>query len=614
MSMRHGMRRIAETKDEQAQDQGRVIVRLIRMLRPYWLAISVSFLLMIINAAANALGPILIGRATDEFIVGGDRAGLGRTMLLLGTVYLVSMFAMRFQMYFMSWAGQHLLADLRQRVFAKVESFSLQDLEAEESGDLMSRLVNDIDALNSFFSQGLVQAVGGVFSLIGIMVAMFLLSVPLALSTLVVVPVMIWATGKFSDWSRQAFRKTRETIGDVSADLQEDLEGVKVAQAFNRGQRNMEEFAERNAANRDANVSATAVTSAFSPVMDLLSTLDIAIVAGVGGYLAVLGQVTVGVVVSFLQYARNFARPIQMVTQVWTLSQSSLAAAERIFDLLDGEPAIQDDPDAVVLNEVQGRIRFEPDERGRGVTFGYHSDQLVLCDIRMEIQPGETAALVGPTGAGKSTLVNLIPRFYEVTEGRIRVDSHDIRKVTQRSLRSHISMVLQEPFLFSGTIRENICFGSLEANQDRVQQAARTANAHQFITQLPGGYDTEVGERGSLLSQGQKQLISIARAVLANPAVLILDEATSSVDTRTEALIQEALDQLMADRTSLVIAHRLSTVRNADVIYVLEEGKIVEHGAHQALLEKDGPYAESYRRQFFVPPDQGKGGKAKDGD
>ena len=601
--MRHGMRRIAQTEDERAENQGRVLLRILRLLKPYWKAVLASLVMVLVSAGASALGPILIGRAMDIFIIQGDKEGLAVTMLMLAGVYLGNMLAMRFQIYTMSWAGQNLLADLRKRIFSKLQSLSLQYLENQERGDLMSRLVNDIDAMNSFFSQGLVQAIGGLFSLLGIVAAMFFLSVPLALATLSVVPLMVLATGKFSTWSREAFRKTRETIGDVSADLQEELEGVKVAQAFNRGERNIEEFQERNAANRDANVSATAVTSAFSPVMDLLNTLNIAVVAGAGGYLAVVGSISVGVVISFLQYVRNFARPIRSVTQVWTLAQSSLAAAERIFELLDVQPEINDQPDALDLEGIEGRITFQPDQEGQGVTFGYESEQPVLRNIQLEIEPGQTAAVVGPTGAGKSTLVNLIPRFYEVDRGAILVDGHDIREVTQASLRKQISMVLQEPFLFSWSVMENICLGSKEMDTKDVIRAARAANAHQFIKGLPDGYQTEVGERGSLLSQGQKQLISIARAIMADPAILILDEATSSVDTRTEKMIQEALDRLLAGRTSLVIAHRLSTVRSADVIYVLKESKIVEKGKHQELLEEKGLYAESYRRQFFVPPE-----------
>lgn len=601
--MRHGMRQVAETEQEQAENQSRVLLRLLKRIRPYWLSLTGVLAMLVISAVMTALGPILIGRATDLFITAGDRTGLARTMIFLIVVYGVGMLATRFQIYWMSWVGQNLLADLRTEIFDKIESLSLQYIEGEESGDLMSRLVNDIDAINTIISQGLTQALGGFFSLVGIVIAMFSLNVPLAASSLVVVPLMILATGKFADWSRNAFRKTRETIGDVSADLQEELSAVKVSQAFNRGEQNIDDFSRRNAANRDANISATAVTSAFTPVMDLLGTLNIAVVAGLGGFLAISEAITVGVVVSFLQYVNNFSRPLQVITQVWTLAQSSLAAAERIFELIDLEPDIVDREDALEDVYLSGEIIFTADKEGQGVTFGYDPEQPVLCNLEMTIEAGQTVAVVGPTGAGKSTLVNLIPRFYEVTRGKILVDNYDIRDLTQQSLRSQISMVLQEPFLFSGSVMENIRYGKMEASDQEVIEAAKAANAHDFISGLPEGYQTEVGERGSLLSQGQKQLISIARAVLADPQILILDEATSSVDTRTEMMIQEALECLLRGRTSIIIAHRLSTVRNADIIYALEEGEIVEEGKHEELLEKNGLYADLYKRQFFVPPE-----------
>ncbi len=601
--MRHGMRRIAQSEEDRAENRGRVVSRLVQRLKPYWLEVAGAFLFVLLNAGMQALGPILIGRATDQFIAVGDKRGLAITMLQLAGVYVIGMLAIRFQMYLMSKAGQHVLADLRLAVFRKIQTLSLQFIEGEESGDLMSRLVNDIDAINSFISQGLVQAIGAVFSLLGIVIGMFILNIPLALATLSIMPVMILTTGKFSTWSRRAFRRTRETIGDVSADLQEELEGVRIAQAFSRGQENIAQFQERNAANRDANVSANAVTSAFSPAMDILSTLDIAIVAGLGGYLAIHGVVTVGVVVSFLQYVGNFTRPVQTVSQLWTLAQSSLAAAERIFDLIDTEADIIDRLDAVELDLIKGRVSFQPGENGNGVTFGYDPQNPVLEDIQFTAHPGETVAVVGPTGAGKSTLISLIPRFYEVTRGKITVDGHDVRDVTQKSLRDQISMVLQEPFLFSGSIVENIRYGDQEVEEGEVIAAAKAANAHDFITRLPEGYQTQVGERGSMLSQGQRQLISIARAILADPRILILDEATSSVDTRTETLIQSALDHLLAGRTSFIIAHRLSTVRNADIIYVLDEGEMVEQGTHEELLDRGGLYADLYQRQFFVPPE-----------
>jgi ATP-binding cassette, subfamily B, multidrug efflux pump len=590
-----GMRHLAEMPDEKAHDRNKVITRLLMLLKPYAWTVTGAMILTLVSAATQGLSPFLIGMAVDGAISKNEPAGLAPIMIALAVVYVIGMFAMRYQILLINKAGQSVLADLRQSVFEKIETLSLQFLESKQAGEIMSRLINDIDALNNFFSQALAQMIGSVISLVGIAVAMFFLNWKLAFAVIVMVPLLLLTTQQFSKLARNAFRKTRTTIGDVSADLEEELGGVKVAQAFNRTDANVRKFAERNAANRDANVSATAVTSAFSPAMDVLSTVDTAFVAVLGGAQVISGAISVGVVVAFLQYVQGFFRPIQTVAQMWTMAQSAFAAAERVFELLDIVPTIVDAPDAVTVSRIDGWVKFE------NVTFEYDTDEPVLCGASFEIKPGQTIALVGPTGAGKSTLVSLISRMYDATSGRVLVDQQDVRGFTQKSLRSQMGIVTQEPFLFSGTIMDNIRYGRLDATDEEVFAAAKAANADQFISLLPDGYNSEVGERGKLLSQGQRQLLSIARAVLADPRILIMDEATASIDTQTEVLIQKALQKLLHGRTSFIIAHRLSTVRNADLVLVIEEGEIVERGTHTELMSKGGLYADLYNRQFYIP-------------
>jgi ABC-type multidrug transport system fused ATPase/permease subunit len=594
----HGgpMRRMMETSvEEKAKNPNEVVGKLIRLVLPYkWRAI-ISLLLVILTAASQGASPYLIGVAVDKFISKGDATGLGGIVLALIGVFLIGMIATRYQIYLINQVGQSILADLRQRVFTKVESLSLQYLESKQAGELMSRLVNDIDALNNFFSQGLAQMIGQFFTLVGIGIAMLILNWQLGLAVLVMVPILLLVTNLFSRLARNAFRKTRTTIGDISAELEEEISGVKVAQAFNRTDVNVRKFAERNAANRDANISATAVTSGFAPTMDVLSTVDMALVAGLGGAMVIAGTSSVGVVVAFLQYVQNFFRPIQQVAQLWTSAQSAFAAAERVFDLLEVAPSVGDNPAAKILPAIHGKIEF------KDVSFQYEEDQPVLEKVSFVANVGQMVAIVGPTGAGKTTIVSLLARFYDVTSGSVLIDGIDVRDVTQKSLRSQMGIVTQEPFLFSGSILENIRYGRLDATDEEVMSAAVAANADDFICKLPKGYQNDVGERGKLISQGQRQLISIARAVLANPRILILDEATASIDTRTEVLIQSALQGLLKGRTSFVIAHRLSTVRSADQVLVISDGVISESGTHTELIAKNGMYADLYQRQFYQP-------------
>ncbi|MFN3705087.1 MAG: ABC transporter ATP-binding protein [Thermoflexales bacterium] len=589
------LQRMLSTPEERARDQRAVARRLLRYVAPYRKEVALVLVLVSVASATQALGPAIIGFAVDQFVYpGGSVAGLLGSMGALALVYVLGLLTARAQIVYLGVVGQNVLLRLRQEIFTKVQVLPLRYFDKRPVGDVMSRLVNDTDTINQFLGQGLVQILGSLFGLIGVLIGMVAQSVPLALASSVFIPAVLVVTNVFGRVARARYRKTRQTIGDVSANLEEEIAGVRVAQAYNRTTVNMQRFAERNAANRQANISASAVTSAFTPAIEVLSTLAIAVVATFGGFLVLQGQTTVGVVVAFIAYMQNFFRPLQAISTIYTQAQASLAGAERIFELVDTEPE-HDPPGAREMPPIRGAVVFDR------VSFAYDPNQPVLHAVSFRAEPGQTIALVGPTGAGKTTIINLLQRFYDVTEGAIRIDGIDIRDVTRPSLRRQMGAVLQDGFLFAGTIADNIRYGKLDATDAEVEAAARLANAHEFIMRLKDGYQTRLGERGSGLSQGQRQLISIARAILADPRILILDEATSSVDTYTESLIQRALERLMQGRTSFVIAHRLSTVRRADMIMVVDGGRIVERGTHAELLAQGGLYAELYRRQFRDP-------------
>jgi ATP-binding cassette, subfamily B, multidrug efflux pump len=544
--------------------------------------------------AANCRLVSLSSEATTQDYVNG----MGGLILLLVGLFVASAAMTGLQFFLMNYVGFTALRNLRVVVFKHIHRLSLGYFTKHEAGDVMSRITNDADAIQQVFGFPVVGLVQGILLIIGVSVAMISTSAVYAIISLLVTPLMFFATSWFSDKARQAFRKVRSAVGDVNANLQESFAAVREAQAFNREAENIQLFNESNAASRDASIRATAYTSALAPTLEALGYVSMAIVAGVGGLFLISGQnlfgtsMSLGLIIAFLGYTQRFNQPISQISVLWTNIQSAIAGAERIFGLLDTPPDLEDKLTATAMPLIRGRVEFEH------VAAEYEPGELVLEDVNLVAEPGQTIAIVGPTGAGKTTIANLIPRFYDVRAGAVKIDGIDVRDVTAASLRSQIGVVLQDPFLFSDTVRSNIGYGKPDASEEQVVAAARLARADTFIERLPDGYDTKLGERGGGLSQGQRQLISIARAALANPRILILDEATSSVDTRTERLIQKALEELMRGRTSFVIAHRLSTIRNADQVLVLKDGQIIERGKHEELLRAGGFYYDLYMSQF----------------
>jgi ATP-binding cassette, subfamily B, multidrug efflux pump len=525
-------------------------------------------------------------------------AGLGRMIGLILSLFVAGALLTGLTFFSMSWAGQHVLRAMREDVFRQLHRLSLSYYAEHEAGDLMSRITNDATAIEQALSFALVNVLSGILLLVWVAYTMFSRSLPMALLSMAVSPIMLIATLWFSSQARAAFRTSRQEMGSVNAELEETIAAVREVQAFNREDENIQSFRATNAANRDANIRAVAFTSALAPSLEALGYLALAIVTGVGGIYLMRGQtlfgtaLSLGLVITFLGYVQRFNQPIQQVAMLWTNVQNAIAGGERIFSLLDEVPAVLDKPGALEMPPIRGHVEF------RAASAAYEKGVPVLTQVSFEAQPGQTIAIVGPTGAGKTTIINLIPRFYDVTGGSVVIDGLDVREVKKESLRRQIGIVLQDTFLFSTSVMENIRFGRPGASDEEVLAAATLAHADTFIERLPEKYQTVLGERGSGLSQGQRQLIAIARAALADPRILILDEATSSVDTRTERLIQKAFDTLLHGRTSFVIAHRLSTVRNADEVLVLDHGQIVERGKFDELLARKGFFYTLYMSQF----------------
>jgi ABC-type multidrug transport system fused ATPase/permease subunit len=571
----------------------RVVSRLLGYLRPYSRQMALAFASMLVVSALTLATPYLLKLAIDQYITQGDQAGLARIALFTMAAFAGLFVATAGQQYFLSWVSQRVLANLRSDLFLHLQRLSLGYHDNHIVGVTVSRVMNDVATINELISQGVITLVGDTVVLGGIIIIMLTMSPSLALITFVVLPLMVLATMWFSRRARVAFRETRTRVARVVGDLAEDIAGVRVIQAFGQEESTQERFNLVNEANRDANINAMSLSFIFLPTIEFLGVLSTGIVLWFGGRMVSREQVTLGVMVAFLSYVTRFFQPIQELSRMYTTMQSAMAGGEQVLRLLDTAPDVQDQPGASELPAVVGRVTLDH------VSFCYRPDlPEVLHDVSLTIEPGQTVALVGATGAGKTSIGNLIPRFYDVSAGAVCIDGVDVRSVAQRSLHRQIGLVPQDSFLFSGTIADNIRFGRPDASDEIVEQAAQSANAHSFIMNKPDGYQTRIQEGAANLSVGQRQLICIARAILTDPRILILDEATSNVDSLTEGLIQEALRNLLRGRTAVVIAHRLSTIRNADLICVVQDGQIVEQGQHEELLARGGVYTALYQRQF----------------
>jgi ABC-type multidrug transport system fused ATPase/permease subunit len=562
---------------------------LARFARPYTRRAVVAAFTLLVATGASVAGPVIAKEVIDSGIRTGDYNRVVLWVAAFLAVVVAGWIATAAQSYLTSWVGERVLADIRVAVFAHVQRLDLGFFERTPAGVVISRLTNDVEAMNSMVTDGPTTLLQNTLTLIGSAVVLLVLDWRLALATLTVFPAMAIATAIFRRYSGRAYRRTRERMGDVTASLQEDISGVRVVQAFRREDANYRSFLGVNDRYRAANVQTVNAASIYFPFVSLLSAVATAVVLGYGGLLVFHGQLSPGALFAFIGLLSNFFDPVQQLSQFYQTMLAAMAALEKIVEVLDTEPAMVDAPGARPLPQIAGKVEFDD------VHFAYSQGSTeVLHGVSFRAEPGQTVALVGHTGAGKSTVVKLLARFYDPTSGRVLIDGTDVRDVTARSLRSQLGIVPQESFLFSGSVRSNIAFGRPEASDADVVAAAEAVGADAFIRALPDGYDTEIQERGARLSIGQRQLVAFARALLADPRILILDEATSSVDIPTEARIEEALETLLRGRTAFVVAHRLSTIRRADVIVVLEHGRVIEAGTHRQLIERRGRYFALY--------------------
>jgi len=581
-----------QDRDDRTGDSFR---RLLAYLAPHRAPLVASGALIVVSSLLNLVGPWLQGVAIDDFVAEGDRGGLARIVVVLALAYASAWVTAVVYGRVVAAVAQRVMAKLRQDLFAHLQKLSMRFFDRKRTGDLMSRVTNDVDAVDQLLSQNLMNVVVALVQVVSLLIIMSILDWRLTLATLIPMPFVTMLVGRIGKVSRPAFAEFQRSIGGINSVAQERLTGQRTVIALDRQDEAREEFAAANEASRARGIRAQTLTVIIMPLVFGLGNLSSVSVVAVGAWLAVTGDghgVTIGLIASFVTFASRLGQPLGRVANTVTSVFSALAGASRVFELLDEHPDLVDAPNARPLPAVAGRVVFDR------VDFSYTKGQPILSDVSFVAEPGQMIGLVGPTGAGKSTIINVLNRFYDIDSGSVTIDGHDIRSVSQDSLRDQLGVVLQRTFLFTDTVRENIRFGRLEANDDEVEEAARLANADHFIRALPNGYETVVSEGGTNLSLGQRQLVAIARAMVADPKLLVLDEATSSVDTRTERDIQDALLNLMEGRTSFVIAHRLSTVRRADQILVVQGGQITERGTHEELLELGGFYQTLYATQF----------------
>ena len=569
-----------------------ILKRLFLFLIPYWKTLLISAVLLLGRAGVELVPPLFQRAIVDQVIGTRDLSRLGLLIGGLVGVYALQQLIDAGDAFIRHALGERFILDLRVRLYAWLQRLSLSFFEQTSTGQLMSRVTNDVNALESFVTHGSALTMVDLLRLCGGAVILFVLDARLALLVLLPVPVLAVSLRYYNTRIRPIYRRVRARLGDINARLQDNLSGIRVIQAFGQEERELERFAADSESYYQARVQGIRYWATFFPAMHFVAQLGTAIVLSAGSIMVVKGSLSLGTLVAFLSYVVSFYEPINRLTEVDNVFQEAIAAGERIFELLDQTADIQDTSDAVELPPMQGSVAFED------VHFRYGTGEEVLRDVTFHMAPGEVVALVGPSGAGKTSIANLLCRFYDPIEGQITVDGYDLRRVQLASLRSQVAVVLQETFLFNSTVRENLIFGKLDATDEELVVAAKAAYAHEFIEALPEGYDTEIGERGVKLSGGQKQRLALARAILADPRILILDEATSSVDAEAEYLIQQALESVLKGRTALVIAHRLSTIRNADKIIALEEGRIVEIGDHRELMQRRGLYSQLYQRQL----------------